>query len=169
MGFYAPAQLVADAKKHNVDVLPVDVNHSDWDCTIEENANREKALRLGLRMVSGLRTETAATIEEARKTGRFTSISEFTQRTRLSQTTIARLSQADTFGSLNQSRRAALWQALAQEKKPKAQPLFAALEVEDNDTRALPELAAQDQVTDCLLYTSPSPRDRTRSRMPSSA
>ena len=148
MGFYAPAQLVADAKKHNVDVLPVDVNHSDWDCTIEENANREKALRLGLRMVSGLRTETAATIEEARKTGRFTSISEFTQRTRLSQTTIARLSQADTFGSLNQSRRAALWQALAQEKKPKAQPLFAALEVEDNDTRALPELAAQDQVTE---------------------
>ena len=148
MGFYAPAQLVADAKKHNVDVLPVDVNHSNWDCTIEENANREKALRLGLRMVSGLRTETAATIEEARKTGRFTSISEFTQRTRLSQTTIARLSQADTFGSLNQSRRAALWQALAQEKKPKAQPLFAALEVEDNDTRALPELAAQDQVTE---------------------
>ena len=148
MGFYAPAQLVADAKKHNVDVLPVDVNHSNWDCTIEENANREKALRLGLRMVSGLRTETAATIEEARKTGRFTSISEFTQRTRLSQTTIARLSQADTFGSLNQSRRAALWQALAQEKKPKAQPLFAALEVEDNDTRALPERAAQDQVTE---------------------
>ena len=148
MGFYAPAQLVADAKKHNVDVLPVDVNHSNWDCTIEENAHREKALRLGLRMVSGLRTETATTIEEARKTGRFTSISEFTQRTRLSQTTIARLSQADTFGSLNQSRRAALWQALAQEKKPKAQPLFAALEVEDNDTRALPELAAQDQVTE---------------------
>ena len=148
MGFYAPAQLVADAKKHNVDVLPVDVNHSNWDCMIEENAHREKALRLGLRMVSGLRTETAATIEEARKTGRFTSISEFTQRTRLSQTTIARLSQADTFGSLNQSRRAALWQALAQEKKPKAQPLFAALEVEDNDTRALPELAAQDQVTE---------------------
>ena len=148
MGFYAPAQLVADAKKHGVTVLPVDVNHSDWDCTIEENANQEKALRLGLRMVSGLRVTTAVTIKEARVTGPFTNISDFTRRTRLSQTTIARLSKADTFGSLNQSRRAALWQALAQEKKPKDQPLFATLEAQDNDTRTLPDLAAQDEVTE---------------------
>ncbi len=82
-----------------------------------------------------------------RRHGPFTSISEFTRRTRLSQANIAHLSQADAFGSLDQDRRAALWQALAQEKKPQFQPLFADLETADDDTGALPQLAAVDQVT----------------------
>ena len=156
MGFYAPAQLVADARKHDVPVLPVDVNHSHWDCTIE-NATAETAgsdsqsarsLRLGFRVISGLRASSAEIIENARQDGPFTSVSEFTCRTRLGQAVITQLSKADAFGSLNQDRRAALWQALGQEKKPKDQPLFADLETGDDETFALPTLALQDQVTE---------------------
>ena len=163
MGFYAPAQLIADAQRHGVQVLPVDVNHSDWDCTIEDNRLMDNQfenkclendnlnshrLRLGLRMVSGLRWSVAEVIEHARRVGKFTSISEFTRRTGLGQSVIAQLSKADAFGSLNQDRRAALWQALGQEKKPKDQPLFASLDAGDDDTLTLPTLEVQDQVTE---------------------
>jgi error-prone DNA polymerase len=168
MGFYAPAQLVADARKHDVVVLPVDVNLSRWDCTIESphehqtgpNSNSEsndgspsphtdpdtRCLRLGLRMISGLRAHVGQVIEQERLNGEFTSVSEFTQRTRFGQAVIAQLSQADAFGSLNQDRRAALWQALGQEKKPKHQPLFASLDEGDDQTLALPKLESRDQV-----------------------
>jgi error-prone DNA polymerase len=154
MGFYAPAQLVADAQKHGVNVLPVDVNYSDWDCTLEKEGPRqtelstEPSLRLGLRMISGFRAEAAAKILKARRGGTFESVSEFTQRTRMSQAIVTQLSQADAFGSLDQDRRAALWQALGQEKTPKDQPLFDDLETGDDDTFALPTLGARDQVTE---------------------
>ena len=171
MGFYQPAQLVADAKAHGVHVLPVDVNFSDWDCTIEDcaaaasldadgepalhsplvpdsAAAKRQSLRLGLRMVAGLRYDIAETIVEARRDGPFQTVSEFTRRTGLSQANLAKLSQADVFGSLNQSRRAALWQSLAQEKKPKEQPLFAGLELEDDQVDLLPQLSPADQVAE---------------------
>ena len=180
MGFYQPAQLVADAKAHGVHVLPVDVNFSDWDCTIEDSTiedstieetlsegsssqgqpaehsplvpgsseAKRRSLRLGLRMVAGLQHDIVQTIVNARRNGPFQTVSEFTRRTGLSQAILARLSQADVFGSLNQSRREALWQALAQEKKPKEQPLFAGLELEDDQVELLPELSAADQVTE---------------------
>ena len=130
------------------------MNFSDWDCTIEDcttagsfeadadgesalhsplvagsAAAKRQSLRLGLRMVAGLRYDIAETIVEARRDGPFQTVSEFTRRTGLSQASLAKLSQADVFGPLNQSRRAALWQSLAQEKKPKEQPLFAGLEL----------------------------------------
>jgi error-prone DNA polymerase len=99
-------------------------------------------------MIAGLRTDAAESILNARRWGPFTSISDFTKRTGLGQAIIAQLSKADAFGSLNQDRRAALWQALAQEKQPKDQPLFADLESGDDDTFALPRLELQDQVTE---------------------
>ena len=180
MGFYQPAQLVADAKAHGVHVLPVDVNFSDWDCTIEDctiedstinddtsNAQstsgdpalhsplvpgsletKQRSLRLGLRMVAGLRQDFADVIVNARRSGAFQTVSEFTRRTGFSQATLTRLSQADVFGSLDQSRRAALWQSLAQEKTPKEQPLFAGLELEDDQVELLPQLSASDQVAE---------------------
>ncbi len=173
MGFYQPAQLVADAKAHGVHVLPVDVNFSDWDCTIEDSvaeadssndvdgelalhsplvpesaAAKRQSLRLGLRMVAGLRYDIAETIVNARRNGPFQTVSEFTRRTGLSQANLAKLSQADVFGSLNQSRRAALWQSLAQEKKPKEQPLFAGLELGDDQVDLLPQLSPADQVSE---------------------
>ena len=149
MGFYPPAQLVADAQRHDVEVLPVDVNHSDWDCTLERGQNGiEWALRLGLRMISGLRADAVAAILAARETQPFVSIVDFTRRTELGQATITTLSKADAFGSVNQDRRQALWQALAQEKKPKHQPLFSGLDDADDDSEYLPELTPQQQVTE---------------------
>ena len=170
MGFYQPAQLVADAKAHGVHVLPVDVNFSDWDCTIEDSSTfddsangdpalhsplapdsreaKQRSLRLGLRMVAGLRHDVAEVIVNARRSGAFQTVSEFTRRTGFSQATLTRLSQADVFGSLDQSRRAALWQSLAQEKKPKEQPLFAGLELEDDQVELLPQLSPADQVAE---------------------
>ena len=208
MGFYPPAQLVADAQRHDVEVLPVDVNLSEWDCTLERGSNGiDWAMRLGLRMVSGVRSDVVEAILSARESGDFTSVVDFTRRTKLGRATIATLTQADAFGSVNQDRREALWQALGQEKQPVHQPLFAGVDDEDDDTFFLPSLSLQQQVTedyrsvglslrahpisfhreylnelnvrthgsladgvnDCLLYTSPSPRDATLSRMPSSA
>ena len=149
MGFYPPAQLIADAQRHDVEVLPVDVNLSQWDCTLERGTNGiDWALRLGLRMVSGVRGDVVETILVARETGDFTSVVDFTRRTRLGRATIATLTQADAFGSVNQDRREALWQALGQEKKPVDQPLFSGVDDEDDDTFYLPSLTPQQQVTE---------------------
>jgi error-prone DNA polymerase len=140
LGFYAPAQLVRDARDHGVEVRPADVNQSDWDCRLEgglriENGESaipgnfwvpqsEIALRLGLRMVTGLREAFARTIEQVRAAGLFVSIDDFARRTGLAQGVIKRLAEADAFSSLGASRRQAIWQSLAQEKKPRAMPLF---------------------------------------------
>lgn len=165
MGFYAPAQLVACAKKHGVHVLPVDVNFSDWDCTLEEDRSPECemaqasasndscsepaiALRLGLRMISGLRAAAGEVIEAARRDGEFTSVAEFTKRTGLGKAIVSQLSKADAFRSVNQDRRAALWQALAQERKPQEQPLFDMLSANDDDAGLLPTLCTQEHVTE---------------------
>ena len=155
MGFYAPAQLVSCAKDHGVHVLPVDVNCSDWDCTIEKESQISNSpfraphsLRLGMRMISGLSEDHALAIMEARKSGPFTSVADFTRRTRLGSATITRLSQADAFGSLNQNRREALWQALAQENQPLDQPLFDGLNNNDDLTAGLPEMPMEQQVVE---------------------
>ncbi len=149
MGFYPPAQLVADAQRHDVEVLPVDVNLSDWNCTLQRGSNGiDWALRLGLRMVSGVRADVIEVILAARETGDFTSVVDFTRRTQLGRATIATLTQADAFGSVSQDRREALWQALGQEKQPVSQPLFAGVDDEDDDTFFLPSLTPQQQVTE---------------------
>ena len=166
MGFYAPAQLVADARSHGVNVRPVDINHSNWDCTLEGNpggrnrearAGSEQAngqplswpdLRLGFRLISGLRQDAGLAIERAREKGPFVSMVDFANRTGLGQATLSRLSQADAFGSLQQDRRASLWQALAQSPTPQDQPLFDTLDPEDSEPVHLPELSAEQQVAD---------------------
>src|SRR4029077_20013895 len=78
MGFYAPAQLVRDARVHGVEVRPVDVCTSCWDCTLERRADDEPALRLGLRMVKGLSKEAALRIETARTAAPFASVQDLT-------------------------------------------------------------------------------------------
>ena len=153
MGFYQPAQLVADARQHGVTVLPVDVNHSDWDCTLEsaENSEKEPArrqLRLGLRMINGLRSDHADLIVENRADCPFDSVADFARRTGIGRSVIKQLSDADAFGSVKQDRREALWQALGQEKTPLNQPLFGDLQTEDDDTFALPTLTLEQQVVE---------------------
>lgn len=116
MGFYAPAQLVTDARQHGVTVLPVDVSFSEWDCTLETvkatNGTSQLALRLGFRMLSGFSETHAIQIVEHRGSPPFESLDEFVQRTGLSNTVLTRLSRADAFASLRLNRRSALWQSL---------------------------------------------------------
>jgi len=128
MGFYAPAQIVRDAREHGVDVRAVDVNHSQWDCTLEDPPTQVQerpsgkagwghggpAVRLGLRMVKGLRLSHAERIVGGRnELGRFESIEQFHRRTLLPAGVVELLSDADAFGSLPRSRRQSLWQTLA--------------------------------------------------------
>ena len=119
MGFYAPAQLVGDARQHGVTVLPVDVNFSEWDCVLawpmrlaSVGGERSPPLRLGFRMLSGFSAAHAAQIVRQRGSRPFVSLDEFAERTGLSNTVLTRLSRADAFASLQLGRRSALWQSL---------------------------------------------------------
>ncbi|MEX0678106.1 MAG: OB-fold nucleic acid binding domain-containing protein, partial [Pirellulales bacterium] len=141
MGFYAPAQLVRDVREHGVEVRPLDVNASRWDCTLEQGA-----LRLGLRFASGLSETYARVIEGARGDGPFTGWDDFMRRTRLSRAVVSRLAAADAFASLALDRRSALWHALAEEKKPRVLPLFDTLAPLDEPPVALPRLEIQEEV-----------------------
>jgi error-prone DNA polymerase len=112
MGFYAPAQLVRDAREHGVEVLHPDINRSAWDCTLEPVHDDEKercAVRLGLRLVGGLQEElTRKTILEARGTG-YSNIASLWLRSGAPISMLERLADADAFRSLELDRRAALW------------------------------------------------------------
>ncbi|MEZ6108927.1 MAG: error-prone DNA polymerase [Pirellulaceae bacterium] len=221
MGFYAPAQLIDDARRHGVAIRPIDVNYSDWDCTLEpeiedatflsgfvhhrdrqrrrsdarseddwgfepprmESATRaferaehfadaaacavEPAVgrgedgesnkhqgrfqrRSSLPCVSdcgwckGFRS-VAEIIAAARREGPFRSLSEFTRRTGLGRAVLARLADADVFRSLDDDRRQALWEALAQEKQRADQPLLAGMDLEESEV-TLPPMSDQHQV-----------------------
>ena len=107
MGFYAPAQIVRDAREHGVEVLPVDVNHSAWDCTLEG-----EALRLGLRQIDGLPEHVAAALVASRaENGDYRGVADLRARAGLSPAHVERLASADAFTSLGLSRRQALWDA----------------------------------------------------------
>ncbi|CAN5131554.1 error-prone DNA polymerase [soil metagenome] len=111
MGFYAPAQLVRDALEHGVEVRPADVEHSDWDCTLETSEGGEMALRLGLRLIDGLHKELGLHIAKVRGES-FGSFDSFIRRTGLTRAQVRCLAQADAFGSFDMNRRGGLWQAL---------------------------------------------------------
>jgi error-prone DNA polymerase len=122
MGFYQPAQLVRDARAHDVEVRPVDVNFSDWDCTLESAApslpspasgggiGGGHAVRLGFRLISGLSEDELKMLIAARGNG-FASIERLAAIAGVSRFTIERLAEADAFRSLGLDRRAALWSA----------------------------------------------------------
>lgn len=128
MGFYAPAQIVQDAQRHGVAVAPIDANHSQWDCNVEyrtrdgSNQAPQALLRLGLRLVRGLRREQAQTLERARKDcGAFSSIHDvWSSDHSISHATLSRLAHADAFSSLKLSRRESHWdiQALPHSQAP---------------------------------------------------
>ncbi len=122
MGFYAPAQIVRDAREHGVEVLPVDVNRSQWDCTLEVigaardvqggRQDRHIAMRLGLRQVDGLPEHVAAALVTAREDGGpYADVAELRDRARVPVGHVERLASADAFGSMDMSRRQALWDA----------------------------------------------------------
>ncbi|RMH39606.1 MAG: DNA polymerase III subunit alpha [Deltaproteobacteria bacterium] len=110
MGFYSPATIVEDARRHGVEVRPIDVAHSNWDCSLEPDGAGRFAIRMGLRYVKGLGPADGARIEGARAAAPFASIEDVVRRTGLDARRQARLAEAGAFASFGRNRRTALWQ-----------------------------------------------------------
>src|SRR6056297_718190 len=136
MGFYAPAQIVRDAREHGVTVRPVCINASYWDNVMEPDGNGGLALRLGFRQVKGLAEEDAAWITGARGNG-YLQVRDVWRRAGVPPATVTRLAEADAFAGLGLSRRDALWEAKAL-AGDRPLPLFAG----DMDGEGLNEPAA---------------------------
>lgn len=127
MGFYAVAQIVGDARKHGVEIRPVCINRSRWDCTLEPIAGDEyrHAVRLGMRLVRNLAVGDVARIAAARADQPFDSVDDMWRRAGVPAASLVELAEADAFlPSLNLMRRDALWAIKALRDEPL--PLFAA-------------------------------------------
>ncbi|MFP4568512.1 error-prone DNA polymerase [Rhodosalinus sp.] len=122
MGFYAPAQIVRDAREHGVEVRPVCINRSYWDNAMEPDGRGGLALRLGFRQIRGMKEEDAAWIAGARGNG-YRSVEDVWRRAGVAPALLARLAEADVFADLRLPRREALWQARAL-RAPAPLPLF---------------------------------------------
>jgi error-prone DNA polymerase len=129
MGFYAPAQIVRDAREHGVEVREVDVNMSDWDCTLEGGA-----MRLGLRQIDGLQRDAADRLVARRP---YRTVEELRSRGGVPVHAIQRLAAADAFRSMALDRRAALWDSRALRQAPDL-PLFAYAEARDEGSETEP-------------------------------
>jgi error-prone DNA polymerase len=148
MGFYAPAQIVKDAQLHGVRVLPVDVNESGWDCSLEDQSlgTNGVALRLGLRQVEGLRAMDAARLVASAP---YAKVEDLHRRGGVPPHAIVRLAEADCFRSMGLDRRQALWDARALRPVPEL-PLFAAArareEGEEKELANLPTMPLAEHV-----------------------
>jgi error-prone DNA polymerase len=125
MGFYSASQLVQDARRHDVEVRAVDINQSDWDCTLEVDDADKPVLRLGLRMVKGLSEERGRCIENIRNAGRFESTQQLVERTGLGKRDLGVLASAGALKMLAGHRHRARW-AVAGVEQPT--PLFPSVE-----------------------------------------
>ncbi len=143
LGFYAPAQLVTNAQEHGVRIRSVDINHSDWDATLEADPNRSQpAIRLGLASIKGLSRELAIDWVRQRSTnGPFCDVTDLVSRTRMGKAMLAILADADALNSISRDRRAAVWLSLGHESQPGDQPL-------------LDSIGNDDRVPDSLLPMS---------------
>ncbi len=175
MGFYAPAQIVRDAQDHGVEVRAVDVNHSEWDCSLEPasvrpersakravegrvarameqhpstslRTNESLALRLGFRQIEGLRAADAERVSTARP---YACVEDLRTRGAVPVHAIERLAAADAFRSIGLDRRAALWDSKALRQAPEL-PLFAVADVRDEGAESqpakLPQMALSEHV-----------------------
>jgi error-prone DNA polymerase len=124
MGFYAPAQVVGDARNHGVEIRPVCITASRWDCTLEPGRGRYLAVRLGFRQVNGLANVHGATIVAARGVAPFGSVEEVWRRSGVPRSAIERLAEADAFLRLGEDRRQGLWKVRGLGEAPL--PLFVA-------------------------------------------
>jgi error-prone DNA polymerase len=118
MGFYQPAQIVIDARKHGVEVRPVDVNYSYWDNILEEKSGNYYAIRLGFRQVKGLRQDDME-ILIAGRTSVYRNVPEL-RNSGVPHAALERLADADAFRSINLDRRRALWEVAALHDRPVA-------------------------------------------------
>ena len=130
LGFYTPRQLVADAQRHGVTVLPVDVSHSDWDCTLHDlhgaasgatpgaTPGSPPAVRLGLRLVNGLGPIAARRLVQARARGPWRDVADLGHRAGLGSHELSLLAAADALSSLSGHRRQQMWDAVARHTPP---------------------------------------------------
>ncbi|GGA51813.1 error-prone DNA polymerase 2 [Nitratireductor aestuarii] len=141
MGFYAPAQIVRDAAAHGVEIRPVCVRASRWDCTLEATDDESRfAVRLGLCLVKGLANAHGAAIVAARGNEAFASVDDLWQRAGVPQAALVQLAEADAFRpAFGLARREALWAIRALRDEPL--PLFAAASA--RETKIVPEVSEQ--------------------------
>ena len=146
MGFYAPAEIVRDAREHAVEVLPVDVNDSEWDNTLEHSPHG-LALRLGFRQIDGFSEKWCKILVGARG-NRFSGIESLARKARLPKRAMIILAEADCFQSLNKDRREILWE-VRRLADTETLPLFAAQYVEEQpeeEIAALPTMPLSEHV-----------------------
>jgi error-prone DNA polymerase len=168
MGFYAPATLVKDAQRHDVEVRPIDVARSMWECTLEtdrpsapgaatQGAGRrtgpdavpEPAVRLGLRYVVGIREEAARRIETERARESFSSMADLAKRTDLRRAELDALAELGALSGINpaaRTRRSALWQVAALERMPGS--LFAGMQSPEEPSPLQESSAFEDTLSD---------------------
>ncbi len=112
LGFYSTAQLIRDAQLHHVRVREINVLHSEWDCTLENDTDTQRpAVRLGMRLINGLSQTSADTIVNARRINTFSSWQSFVERCDISQRDRQLLARANAFKDLSGHRHYAKWQA----------------------------------------------------------
>ena len=136
MGFYSANTILEDARRHGVTTLPIDVAHSNWDCTLDQGN-----IRLGLRQVKGLGEETGLRVEAARAQGAFSSVEDVRGRACLPRTELSALAEAGALESLVEGRRRAIWSA----REPQHGELFQGVSAADRAPQ-LPELSRVDQL-----------------------
>jgi len=141
MGFYQPAQIIIDAQKHGVTVLPVDVNHSEWDNVLEIRQNKYFTLRLGFRQVKGLKQEEMNVLINGKGEG-YRSVQQL-RILGLSEATLELLADADAFRSIGHDRREALWNASV---KGHVQNLFSGLAHASEQPVDLPKMSLGEHV-----------------------
>lgn len=176
MGFYAPAQLIRDAREHGVEILPVDVNHSNWDCTLEESRfdknvidgrhasmkeviRTKYAVRLGFRQVKGLAEKGLRKTLLANRGRGYISVHDLWLRAGLDKSDIERLADADAFTSMGLSRREALWAVRGLDGKKTAEdlPLFDvadSLDLRPETKVSLPAMLPGEEVIEDYRYLS---------------
>ncbi|ANM06422.1 error-prone DNA polymerase 3 [Rhizobium phaseoli] len=175
MGFYAPAQLVRDAREHGVRILAVDINESEWDCTLEEAVFDRKtvdfrhgqmreiiktrhAVRLGFRQIKGLSSDDMKRLVGNRGQG-YCSVRDLWLRSGLPKSVVERLADADAFRSIHLSRREALWAVRALDVKSAAEelPLFEQvrhIDLQPEPAAKLPDMLPGEQVIEDYRYLS---------------
>ncbi|CAG5068102.1 Error-prone DNA polymerase [Dyadobacter sp. CECT 9623] len=116
MGFYQPAQIIIDARKHDVEVRPVDINHSQWDNLLEAKTGKYCPIRLGFRQVKGMREDDIQALISGRKKP-YTSVHHLRE-AGVSQAALERFADADAFRSIGLDRRQALWEVTALSDRP---------------------------------------------------
>jgi error-prone DNA polymerase len=147
MGFYSPSQLVQDAQRHHILILPIDVNHSDWDHQLLSSQDtRQPPIRLGLRLVKGLSQAAGKRISDVRRQRAFTNVADLRRRASLDRKNMEALAAADALSSISGHRHQTHWQTMALEDHPPLLPAEASLQHETRSEVRLPTPSLGEEV-----------------------